>query len=43
VGSGLLLGYLWGHDIGYHDRINDEVNAQLRRRIYETGSTHERA
>jgi hypothetical protein len=30
---GLFVGYQWGYDIGYSDRINDDVGAQLRRRI----------
>ncbi|NUX98757.1 hypothetical protein [Paraburkholderia youngii] len=33
--SAAALGYVWGWDIGYHDRINDETGAELRSRIYK--------
>ncbi|WP_198386324.1 hypothetical protein [Burkholderia ubonensis] len=33
LAAGLLFGYVWGHDIGYHDRIHDENSARLRDRI----------
>ncbi|QYW02309.1 hypothetical protein CPT_Paku_015 [Burkholderia phage Paku] len=33
LAAGLLFGYVWGHDTGYHDRIHDENSAILRARI----------
>ena len=31
---GVLIGYQWGYDIGYQDRVSDEVGAQLLQRKY---------
>ncbi|WP_258180634.1 hypothetical protein [Burkholderia multivorans] len=30
----VIVGWLWGYDIGYWDRVSDERQAELRSRIY---------
>ncbi|WP_197419424.1 MULTISPECIES: hypothetical protein [Burkholderia] len=31
----VVIGWLWGYDIGYWDRVTDENSAHLRSRIYK--------